>query len=140
MNGQGGCPHARISVIRKAHLTSGLWLGLFAMLMIHVGPLYSASRLTSSIAAPIAQSSHHAHAQAGHQPQRANAAEPAWLSALDLCGYCELLTLSPALVLTVQMAMPYYAPSYARLRPQRPLPPAPRGGAGYPRAPPAVHS
>lgn len=127
-------------MIRKAHLTSALWLGLFAMLMIHVGPLYSALQLTPSVATPTAEPLHHAHAQSAHQGQRANATEPAWLSALDLCGYCELLTLSPPLVLAVQLAMPFYAPSYVRLRPQQPLPPAPRRSAGHPRAPPGFYS
>lgn len=126
-------------MIRKAHLTTGLWLGLFAMLMIHVGPLYSALQLMP----PDASTAEHPpgmHAQSGHHGQHIRGAEPAWLTALDLCGYCELLTLSPPLVLVVIVAMPYYAPSYARLRSQQPLPPAPRRSDGHPRAPPGFHS
>lgn len=126
-------------MIRKVHFTSGLRLGLFAMLMIHVGPLYSALQLAPSVSISTAEHSHAAHVQPGHRGQQARGAEPAWLTALDLCGYCELLTLSPPLVLAVLLAMPYYAPSYARLRPQHPLPSAPRRAAGYPRAPPSFH-
>lgn len=126
-------------MIRKAHLTAGLWLGFFAMLMIHAGPLYSALQLTPPIVALSTEHSHDTHVQSGHH-QQARGAEPAWLTALNLCGYCELLTLSPPLVLAVMMLGAYYAPSFAPLRPPQPLPTAPRRGAGHPRAPPGFHN
>lgn len=127
-------------MIRKAHLSVGLWLGFFAMLMVHIGPLYSAIQLGPSAATSASEHHHGAHAQTEHHLQHQSDAEPAWLTALDLCGYCELLTLSPPLVLAVIVTMPYYAPSYARLRSEQPLPPEPRRSSGYPRAPPRFHS
>jgi hypothetical protein len=56
-------------VIRKAHLTAGLWLGFFAMLMIHAGPLYSALQLTPPIVALSTEHSHDTHVQSGHHQQ-----------------------------------------------------------------------
>lgn len=130
---------------RKGQFTAGLWLGLFAMLMIHVGPLYSASQLKAAqpdAAAPIAHQHHHhdakAHPSAVHSPSRSDS-QPAWLASLDLCGYCELLTLSPPLVLAFAPALPYFPPVYARLIPQQPLPAMPRLTGGHARAPPVFH-
>ena len=116
------------------------------MLMIHVGPLYSASQLgtvQSDAAAPVAHP-HHYHHEAQGQPPTAHStsrseSQPAWLASLDLCGYCELLTLSPPLVLAFSPALPYFPPSYARLIPQQPLPAMPRLTGGHARAPPVFH-
>jgi len=115
------------------------------MLMIHVGPLYSASQLKAAqpdAAAPIAHQHHHhdakGHPSSVHSPSRSDS-QPAWLASLDLCGYCELLTLSPPLVLAFAPALPYFPPVYARLISQQPLPAMPRLTGGHARAPPVFH-
>ena len=114
-----------MAVTRKRLSTMSIWLGLFAMLMIHAGPLFSA------IQAAQAGVQHHHHAE--HQPsahdlgQRHHAqghhgqprtGEPAWLTALELCGYCELLTVNPPLSLApaVGAAAPRSRPSPAPSR------------------------
>lgn len=130
---------------RKGQFTTALWLGFFAMLMIHVGPLYSASQL--GVAQPAAAVSfaypHHHHEAQGHSPAAHTTShsdrQPTWLASLELCGYCELLTLSPPLVLAFSPTLPYFAPSYARLIPQQPLPAMPRLTGGHARAPPVLH-
>jgi len=118
------------------------------MLMIHVGPLYSAlqSQPAQDVArllaeddgafcgeAPDAAGAAHHHAAAAH-------GEPAWLAALELCGYCELLTLNLPLALSLDLALPYYAPAFILPLPEKPLPAAPRRSSGHPRAPPVFHA
>ncbi|WP_226687556.1 DUF2946 domain-containing protein [Stutzerimonas stutzeri] len=114
-----------------------IWLGLFAMLMIHVGPLYSA------VQAAQASAQHHHHAEHepvahGHHGQ-ARAGEPAWLAALELCGYCELLTVNPPLNLSVDLVLPRHAPAYFHPLPEQPQAPVLRRSSGHPRAPPHFH-
>ncbi|WP_090275076.1 DUF2946 domain-containing protein [Halopseudomonas litoralis] len=119
-----------------------IWLGLFAMLMIHVGPLYSALQMEP--AAVDASSEPHQHLADGPAPaaqdhhDQASAGEPAWLSALELCGYCELLTLNPPLILSLHLILPRH-----QLEPFLPLPDAPlllaeRHSGGHARAPPFI--
>src|SRR5690554_2482142 len=114
-------------------MTSSIWLGLFAMLMIHVGPLYSALQLTQTSdlhehhAAPASAHAHHG------QP---SVDQPAWLAALEMCGYCELLTLNPPLILSLQLILPRHQPVRVQVLPEAPLQPALRHGGSYPRAPP----
>lgn len=128
-----------------------IWLGLFAMLMIHVGPLISGTQALIEMDAAVVHSAsslheratpaimhlplasnteHHQHAvmlvdesthsqaQAeknsdyhalmGHQP--APAGTPQWLANLEMCGYCDLLTVSPPLVLALLLALPVVPP------------------------------
>ena len=116
-----------------------VWLGLFAMLMIHIGPLISAAQTLlvadvvtwqSTVAAvmhhdDIAQHSvehtaaesskadhpEHAvdyHALMGHHSAPTGAQQ--WLVNLQMCGYCDLLTLSPPLVLAFLLALPVLPP------------------------------
>lgn len=123
-------------VTRKRLSTMSYWLGLFAMLMIHVGPLYSAVQAAQP-------SPHHQHAGPessayGHHGAAA-AADPAWLSALELCGYCELLTANPPLSLAVQLILPRHQPVFFQTLPEQLLPVAPRRSSGNPRAPPSSH-
>jgi len=119
-------------------MTSSIWLGLFAMLMIHVGPLYSALQ-----AKPSAKHSH-LHDSAHTMPSgvahhgRGGAENPTWLQALDLCGYCELLTLNPPLTLTLELALPRFRPAYVMSRPVEPSLPVRRHNQGHPRAPPVL--
>lgn len=127
---------------RKGQRTLGFWLGLFAMLMIYAGPLYSALRTLHPVAHSVAQhgmgagqaTSLHAHdgQVAGMQPAR--------VADLALCGYCELLTLNPPLSLSLDLTLPHHAPSFTQPLPESPLPPLPRRSSGNPRAPPAFHS
>ena len=122
---------------RRNHLMAIL-LGLFAMLMIHVGPLISGTQalmlvdalsfgaatesavhhdhaallahdLTQSTASTSSDAEHaeHAvdyHALMGHQS--APDGVPQWLANLEMCGYCELLALSPPLTLVLVLALP----------------------------------
>ncbi|MEE4461897.1 DUF2946 domain-containing protein [Azotobacter chroococcum] len=133
---------------RKGRTTAGIWLGLFAMLMIHVGPLYSALQNlpAQEVARLLAEDD---AAFCGEAPGAAGAihhhatvpdGQPAWLAALELCGYCELLTLNPPLALSLDLALPYYAPAFILPLPEKPLPAAPRRSSGHPRAPPVFHA
>ncbi|WP_313054202.1 DUF2946 domain-containing protein [Pseudomonas lopnurensis] len=121
-----------------------IWLGLFAMLMIHVGPLYSALQAAQASAAP-ASEHHHPHAEHEHSPsahghhRQATTGEPAWLAALELCGYCELLTLNPPLTLSVDLALPRHEPVHFQPLPDKPLLSTLRRSSGHPRAPPHSH-
>ncbi len=156
------------------------WLGLFAMLMIHVGPLISGTQALSSLdsdtdlteqhlyeratpataflplasdtkhhqhAAMLVDENTHSQAQAdknsdyhalmGHQP--APAGTPQWLANLEMCGYCDLLTVSPPLVLALLLALPVVPPVQLLVvlpTPPRPLPAV--HSLRHPRAPP-VH-
>ncbi|WP_407291666.1 DUF2946 family protein [Stutzerimonas zhaodongensis] len=109
------------------------------MLMIHVGPLYSALQ-----AKPSAGEHSHAHQSAHAVPAGAahhgtgGAQNPTWLQALDLCGYCELLTLNPPLTLTLELAMPRFRPAFASSRPVELLLPARRHIQRHPCAPPVL--
>jgi hypothetical protein len=122
------------------------------MLMIHVGPLYSALQsLPSDIIEHHAQQGHpvdahqahaaHSDSNAAHaHHSRSSAGEPAWVAALDLCGYCDLLTLNPPLTLSVEQALPWYAPRHFLALPEQPLPQTLRRSSGHPRAPPVFLS
>lgn len=121
--------------------TLNIWLGLFAMLMIHVGPLFSAIQLVQTSAPHIGEQHHAEHSPSAHgHHQQASAGEPAWLAALELCGYCELLTVNPPLTLSVDLVLPRHEPGYFQPLPEQPLPPALRRSSGHPRAPPHFHS
>ncbi len=157
-----------------------IWLGLFAMLMIHVGPLISGAQALIVIDAkavhtesplyeratpataflPLASDTkHHQHAvmlvdesthsqaQAektsdyhalmGHQPAPAGA--PQWLTNLEMCGYCDLLTVSPPLVLALLLALPVVPPvQWLAVLPAPPRPLPAVHSLRHPRAPP-VH-
>ena len=83
------------------------------MLMIHVGPLYSALQ-AGAAQTPLAGEPVHMHGHLGEQEPAAapvhhgagKAEGPAWLGALKFCGYCELLTLNPPLTLSLVLALP----------------------------------
>src|SRR5690606_8904997 len=70
------------------------------------GPLYSALRLQAADPAHAGHElSHHAPPSAhGHHSTAVES--PDWLAALELCGYCELLTLNPPLTLTPWLLLP----------------------------------
>jgi len=130
-------------VLGKRLSTLSIRLGLFAMLMIHVGPLYSALQLAHAAAAPASEQHHQQHAghdqaSAAHAHHRtASDNAPDWLAALELCGYCELLTLSPPLTLSLELILPRHEPERFLALPAAPLLPIWRRSAGYARAPPA---
>lgn len=126
-------------LVRKRLTTSCIWLGLFAMLMIHVGPLYSALQMAQASVAPQEQHVHAGHAEpdaGGHGHHRQSPGEPAWLAALELCGYCELLTLNPPLSLSVDLVLPRHEPERFASLPTAPLLPMLRHGGSHARAPP----
>ena len=154
------------------------WLGLFAMLMIHVGPLISGTQALSSLdsdtdlteqhlyeratpataflplasdtkhhqhAAMLVDENTHSQAQAdknsdyhalmGHQP--APAGTPQWLANLEMCGYCDLLTVSPPLVLALLLALPVVPPvQWLVVLPTPPRPLPAEHSLRHPRAPP----
>lgn len=144
---------------RKGNTATAVWLGLFAMLMIHAGPLFSAVQalraqsfvpgLTQAVDGHSHHPNAHAHGQAAsrapaastvhHHHRSKTSSEPAWVSGLTLCGYCELLTLNPPLTLSLDLALPWYAPTFFEPLPEKPLQPAFRRGSGHPRAPPLFH-
>lgn len=127
--------------MRKRNLTVSIWLGLFAMLMIHVGPLYSAVQATQPTISETNDGNGHAHIAVQGSPHHdVSANGPAWLSALKSCGYCDLLTLNPPLVLAVDLVLPRHVPAYAQPLPAQPRRSALRRSSGYPRAPPYFHS
>lgn len=88
------------------------WLGCFAMLMMQLGPVLSGAQSVmavggaESVQLASALSHDHAdhkqHALMGHffNPQL-----PDWVNNLQMCGYCDLLTLSPALLLALVLAL-----------------------------------
>lgn len=144
----GPAPAQGIGVTRKGRAAAGIWLGLFAMLMIHVGSLYSAlqnlpaqeiARLLAEDDAAFCGEPPNAVGAAHHHAAAADG-EPAWLATLELCGYCELLTLNPPLTLPLDLALPYYAPVFLLPLPEQPLPAVPRHSSGHPRAPPVFHA
>ena len=115
------------------------------MLMIHAGPLYSALQMTQTQAHP--HDGHHQHAS--HEPTASghghhgqpSASEPAWLSALELCGYCELLTLNPPLTVSLHLVLPTQQPVQAQPLPEPPLRAGLQHRSNYPRGPPLpLHS
>lgn len=124
-------------LVRKRLSTSNIWLGLFAMLMIHVGPLYSALQMSQVAAAPSHLHADHDHvASAPALHHQASTSEPAWLAALELCGYCKLLTLHPPLALTLDLILPRHEPERFAPLPAAPLLPILRHGGNHARAPP----
>src|SRR5690554_4329151 len=112
------------------------------MLMIHVGPLYSALQMASVTALVTAEDHQHveqepASAAHGHHGQP-SASEPAWLAALELCGYCELLTLNPPLALSLQLILPRHPPEQFLPLPAAPLLLTLRHSGSHARAPPVI--
>lgn len=122
--------------MRKRFTTLGIWLGLFAMLMIHVGPVYSALQMVQHHDAD-----HEIGAAASEHYGKPPGVESAWLSALEMCGYCELLTLNPPLTVSLYLVLPQHQPLQAQPLPETPLRPALRHSGSHPRAPPTpLHS
>jgi len=121
-----------------------IWLGLFAMLMIHVGPLYSAIQAAQTAVVPVGEHHQHAgheeHSPSAHGHHKSTGQEPAWLTALEMCGYCELLTLNPPLTLSPDLALPRHGPEHFLPLPDEPLIRALRRSSGYARAPPHFHA
>lgn len=140
LSGTGALLNKDLPVTRKRLSTLGIWLGLFAMLMIHVGPLYSALQTAQTTTAPIVghqqHAGHESSSPAHDHHRQASSNEPAWLAALKLCGYCELLTVNPPLALSLDLVLPRHEPGYFQPLPEQPLPSAPRRSNGYARAPP----
>ena len=141
--------------MRKRLSTLSIRLGLFAMLMIHVGPLYSALQMAQAAAALQVQQyspghddhQQHAHIAQGHsaesQPSqqshhRSTPGQPEWLVALEMCGYCELLTLNPPLALSLTLVLPRHQPEQVLSLPGAPLRQLLRHSGSYARAPPST--
>lgn len=135
------CQKGNLLLVRKRLSTLSIWLGLFAMLMIHAGPLYSALQLAAAADSYNGHADHSSHEHApsahGHHHQ-ASASEPTWLAALEMCGYCELLTLNPPLTLSLSLVLPRHQPEQVQSLPGAPLRPLLRHNGSYARAPPAT--
>lgn len=99
----------------RVPLPLAFWLGFFALLMMHLGPLISGAQgVMDAPQVPIFSQSQHAehsmaehdgadhHAAMGHQT---NPYLPEWVNNLQMCGYCELLTFTPALILALVFAL-----------------------------------
>ena len=136
------CHKGNLLLVRKRLSTLSIWLGLFAMLMIHVGPLYSALQLAQVATDPHnghADHSSHEHASSAHgHHHQTFASEPAWLAALEMCGYCELLTLNPPLALSLTLVLPRHQPEQVQALPGAPLRQLLRHNGSYARAPPVT--
>ncbi|WP_162987991.1 DUF2946 domain-containing protein [Pseudomonas urumqiensis] len=133
---------------RRHRSALSIWLGLFAMLMIHAGPLISAFQFPSARPSSVTGEHHHhpiatgerASVSIAHHPASASVGgQPAWLEALALCGYCELLTHNPPLSLSLDLTVPHYRPAFAHWLPVEPLPRLRLYIVRQPRAPPAFH-
>lgn len=133
---------------KTSYQQTGIWLGLFAMLMIHLGPLISSVQLYSQhqfhsfeqFVASVEQSKHVVsetdhHAAMGHH--KAVYGVPDWVNQLAMCGYCELLTVNPPLTIATLNHLPFI-PSSPTIEWVSELPyvaPA-LWTKAYPRAPP----
>ena len=142
----------------RRHDVLAIWFGLFAMLMIHVGPLISGAQalriadpaaLSVTTAADIlhqhattlghdsAESAADYHALMGHHSAPRDA--PEWLANLEMCGYCDLLTVSPPLVLVLLLSLPVMPPvQWVAVLPAPPKPLAAAHSLRHPRAPPVA--
>ena len=128
--------------MRKRLSTLSIWLGLFAMLMIHAGPLYSALQMAQASAGLEEHDPHSGHTHVtdassshhGHHQQSAN--QPEWLAALEMCGYCELLTLNPPLALSLHLVLSQHQPVPGQTLPETPLKQLLRHSGSHARAPP----
>ncbi len=130
------------------------WLGCFAMLMMQLGPVISGvqavmagSALQTDMQPYLLEeqgvkladarqdhADHDHHALMGHTP---NPHLPDWANNLKMCGYCELLTLSPALLLALVFALPLLAARLLSVTWKAPDIPSPRLRLhAAPRAPP----
>ena len=156
---------------QRRNYLMAIWLGLFAMLMIHLGPLISGVQALSStdavflehasastaqqhavaihehsadshaehaVHAEHVEHTEHAvdyHALMGHHSAPAGA--PQWLADLEMCGYCDLLTISPPLVLVLVLALPIVPPiQWLAVLPAPPKPLPAAHSLRHPRAPP----
>ena len=119
--------------MRKRVMTWGIWLGLLAMLMILVGRVYSALQMAQH--GQFTGGEHQIGAAPAHHGKLPGV-EPAWLSALEMCGYCELLTLNPPLTVSLYLVLPQHQPLQAQPLPASPLRPSLRHSGSHPRAPP----
>jgi hypothetical protein len=113
--------------------------------MIHAGPLYSALQARQIAATPIdahqPHSGHDAQASSVHaHHQQHTGKEPPWLSELEMCGYCGLLTLNPPLTLSFDMVLPRHEPQQFMALPDAPLIRELRRSRGYARGPPSFHA
>lgn len=99
-------------------------LGLFAMLMIYVGPIISGVK-DGAVAAEhqshtehLKHVDHGSHALMGHLQ---NPALPDWVNQLSMCGYCELLAFSPALAVLLILVLVLLAQGIAPVARQKRL-------------------
>lgn len=96
------------------------WLSCFAVLMMQLGPLISGAQgLWAQENAHTQPALHHHSEQAVHDAHAehsmaqhammghiSNPALPQWVNNLKMCGYCDLLTFSPALVMQLVFTLP----------------------------------
>lgn len=94
-------------------------LGCFALLMMLVGPIISGAQgvVAGQAAGHTAHTQHSHDAHADQQDEHSHALHhalmghipnpyvPQWVNDLMMCGYCELMTLSPALLLALMFAL-----------------------------------
>lgn len=100
-----------MSLMTRRGQTYLTWLGLFAMLMVFVGPLVSQSQRMLEHGPPVARS---ASGHASHHAQSSMAMHDA--DALAACGYCTLFAHVPGINPTLSLP-----PSQAIARPHTTL-------------------
>lgn len=88
-----------------------LGLSYFALLMIFAGPLISSAQ--KLLADPNQPADHEHHATLGHTP---NPLYPDWVNELSMCGYCDLLALSPAVIFFTLVVLVFIPKQPASLR------------------------
>ncbi|MCL7462470.1 DUF2946 domain-containing protein [Pseudomonas sp. NW5] len=125
-------------MIRHARTHLAAWLGLFAVLMAFAGPLYSQLRaLDGAALADVID------LQALHCSDEALSAEsgpPEWVQCLAQCGYCTLLSASPALLPALQLWLPEPTANPHHYLPARQSLPQAPPAARRPRGPPTFHA
>ncbi|MDF3932592.1 DUF2946 domain-containing protein [Pseudomonas citronellolis] len=123
-----------------------IWLALFAMLMIHLGPLLSQSMPMDHAMPAMADMAGmdamacSEHARSGHHD--AGAAQKGFAADhfMEKCGYCGLLLHSPALQtprLALSADLPGAAPA-PQVVIEHPIPPSPVFPGARSRAPPSL--
>lgn len=102
--------------------TVAFWLSCFAVLMMHLGPVVSGVQNLWTPAIEHELQLGHAQHEVAHHPSHAehdqhalmghfsNPALPQWVNDLLMCGYCELLTFTPGVVLQLIFSLPSKVP------------------------------
>ncbi|CAD5108055.1 DUF2946 family protein [Zestomonas carbonaria] len=124
--------------MRRRYRHLAVSLGLFAMLMAYVGPLYAQWRALDGLALTRVIDLSVLHCGEGHALP--DPGTPDWVEDLSQCGYCDLLASSPSLPAAPPPALPPL-PGQFPCRPSPSLVPSSVSPAAcQPRGPPPFHA